>query len=149
MTVTANSVITPQAFGGGRVSFRGTTDGTATLKALYVAGATNGGTNGSVVLGAVAVNAGATAHNVTLAVTNSGGTVLAQVNTVPVPASAGNNGTALPVSLLGAAVLPGLVSDANGNPIINLNNGETLAAEYATAQLTTEVLYVFCTGADY
>ena len=149
MALTANSYITPQAFGAGLVSFHGTTDATAALKALYVAGATNGGTNGSIVYSPIAVNSGATAHLVTLYVTNSGGTILAQITAVTVAASAGNNGTATPVALFSPANTPGLAVDTNGNPLYTLSNGETLAAAYATAQGTADILYVSCGGADF
>ena len=125
------------------------TDPTAALKALYVAGATNSGTNGSIVYSPIAVNNGATAHLVTLYVTNSGGTILAQITAVTVPLQAGNNGTPTPVALFSAANTPGLAIDSNGNSFYPLNNGETLSAAYATAQGTAEILYVSCGAADW
>jgi len=149
MAFTGNNVITPQAIGRGLVQFKGTTDATGTFKALYGAGQTNSGTNGSKIIGLVGVNAGATIHLVTLAITNSGGTVLAQLNAVSLPASAGNNGAITPVALMSAAVWPGLPVDGNGNPYIQLNNGDTLEAEYATAQATTETTSLYCIGADW
>lgn len=144
MAVTANSFVSVQVPGRGLVTFIGTTDATNTLKNLYVAGA-----NGSDVWGATAVNNGATAHNVTLAIVNSGGTVLAQLNDVGVAVNAGANGTVLPQPLLSAAVFPGLPVDENGNPYLRLNNGDTLAAKYATAQGTAETLSLYCITGDY
>jgi hypothetical protein len=142
MAVTANSIVTPQTPNRGIVRFVGTTDALATLKSLYVAGA-----NGSKVLGACAVNAGATAHLVTLMVVNA--TTAYQANAISVAASAGNNGTVTPVSLMAAAVWPGLPVDSNGNPYLFLNSGDTLQAEYATAQLTTEILSLLCVASDF
>ena len=144
MPVTANSFVSVQTPNRGAVTFIGTTDATAALKNLYVAGA-----NGSDVYGIVAVNNGATAHNVTLVINNSGGTVLAQLNTVAVPIAAGNNGTVTPTALMTPAVWPGLAVDENGNPYLRVNTGETLGAKYATAQATTETLSLYCLAGDY
>jgi hypothetical protein len=149
MALTQNEIITPQAPGRGLVQFHGTVDGTATIKNLYVAGATNGGTVGAKVYGITAINNGATAHNVTLVINNSGGTILAQLNVVAAPANAGSNGTATPVAMMSAANAPGLPVDSNGNPYYFLNNGDTLSAEYATAQGTADNLYLYCCAADF
>ena len=144
MPVTANSYVSAQTPNRGVVEFIGTTDATAALKSLYI-----GGANGSNVYGAIAVNNGATAHLLTLVINNSGGTVLSQLNAVNIPASAGNNGTVLPVSLMAAAVWPGLAVDPNGNPFLRVNNGDTLSGKYATAQATTETLSLYCLADDY
>lgn len=144
MAVTANSFVSGQTPNRGAVTFIGTTDATAALKNLYIAGA-----NGSDVYGAVAVSNGATVHNVTLVINNSGGTVLAQLNTVSVPASAGNNGTVTPAALMVPAVWPGLPTDENGNPYLRVNSGDTLGAKYVTAQATTETLSLYCLAVDY
>lgn len=144
MTVTANSFVSGQTPNRGAVTFIGTTDAAGTLKNLYVAGP-----NGSDVYGVVAVNNGATIHNATLVINNSGGTVLAQLNTVSVPASAGNNGTATPAALMTPNVWPGLAVDENGNPYLRVNSGDTLGAKYATAQATAETLSLYCLAVDY
>jgi hypothetical protein len=142
MALTPNSVVSPQTPSRGLVRFVGTTDGTATLKALYTAG-----TNGSKVLGIVGVNAGATAHNVTLMIVNGGTNY--QGNVVNLGTQAGNNGTVTPVALMSASVWPGLPVDSNGNPYLELNSGDTLEAEYATAQATTETISLYCVAQDY
>lgn len=142
MAVTANNVVTPQTPNRGLVRFVGTTDATATLKTLYTAG-----TNGSDITGLWGVNAGATAHNVTLAIVNSSTTY--QLNVVNLGTQAGNNGTAVPVSFLAPANWPGLPQDSNGNPLLRLVSGDTLGAEYATAQASTETISLFCVAADY
>ena len=149
MAVTANSFISVQVPGRCLVEFIGTTDATLTPKSLYVAGATGTLTNGSDVWGIVAVNNGGTIHNVTLQINNSGGTVLAQLNTVAVPVNAGANGTVVPQPMMSAAVYPGLPVDENGNPYIRLNNGDTLSAKYATAQGTAETISLYGLTGDY
>lgn len=142
MATTPNSVITPQTPSRGLVRFVGTTDTTLSLKPLYTAGA-----NGSKVVGIVGVNAGATAHNVTLMIVNGGSNY--QQNTVILAAQAGNNGTITPVSFTAPSIWPGLPVDSNGNAYLELNSGDTLEAEYATAQATTETISLYCVAADY
>ena len=100
MAVTANSYVTPQTPNRGVVRFVGTTDAVNTLKSLYVAGA-----NGSKVFGAFAVNAGATAHPVSLAILNSTTTYV--VNTVSLTVQAGNTIGVPPIALMSAANWPG------------------------------------------
>jgi len=127
----ANNVITAQQIGRAVVRFVQGTDGTLTPKSIYAANATNGGTLGSQMKGLVAVSSDATsAHAVTLLLVNSGGTT--ELTTVSVPANSGNAAGTAPVSLMAAAVWPGLPVDSNGNPYKNMIAGDTISAQYAT-----------------
>jgi hypothetical protein len=72
-----------------------------------------------------------------------------QGNVVNLGTQAGNNGTVTPVALMSASVWPGLPVDSNGNPYLELNSGDTLEAEYATAQATTETISLYCVAQDY
>lgn len=141
MTVTANSVVTPQTPNRDVVRFVGTTDTTLTPKSLSVAGA-----NGSDIVGLWITN-GATAHNVTAIILNNSTSYIA--NVVAVGANAGQNGTALAVNMLSSSVWPGLPVDGNGNPFLRLVSGDTLQLEYATAQGTGDTIYGFAIRADY
>jgi hypothetical protein len=96
----------------------------------------------------VAVNNGATVHNVSLYITNGGTNY--ELNTVAVGANAGNNGTVVPVNFLSAANWPGLPIDSNGNPYFFLSGtADVLKAQYATAQATTETLTLMAIAGDF
>lgn len=141
MTVTANNVVTAQTPGRGIVRFVGTTDAAGTDKAIYTAGA-----NGSKVYGLTVTN-GATAHNATLAI-NNGGTRYV-LNTVSLTVNAGQNGTVLPIAAMSVVNWPGLAVDSNGNPYLLLASGDTLEAQYATAQGTADTISISCLAADF
>lgn len=141
MAVTANSIVSPQTPNRGVVRFVGTTDAAGADKAVYTSG-----TNGSKVFGMVATN-GATIHNLTLAI-NNGGTRYV-LNTVSLPVNAGQNGTVLPVAPMSVVNWPGLPVDSNGNPYLLLASGDTLEAQYATAQGTGDTISLACLAADF
>ena len=69
-----------------------------------------------------------TDHVVTCKVTIGGNPFLFWQGTV-----AHQTGVIPPVNFLSSAVLPGLAIDVNGNPSVNLHNGDILACTYATA----------------
>ena len=141
MAVTGNNVITIQTPNRAEVRFVGTTDAAGTDKTVYTAG-----TNGSKVWGLTATNGG-TIHNLTLAITTSGTRYV--LNTVSLPVNAGQNGTVVPVSLMSIVNWPGLAVDSNGNPYILLDSGDTLTAQYATAQGTADTISLTGAAGDF
>ena len=142
MTVTANSVVTPQTPSEAIVQFVGTTDGTATLKTLVA-----GGTNGTKVFGMFATNDG-TAHNLSICLVNAVGTSV--INTVSLTANAGKNGTTAPIACMALANWPGLPVDGNGNPYFYLTGtADSVQLKYATAQATTDTIVVMAQVANF
>ena len=69
-----------------------------------------------------------TDHVVTCKVTTGGNPFLYWQATVP-----HQTGVITPVNFLSSSVIPGLDVDTNGNPYLNLHNGDILACTYATA----------------
>jgi hypothetical protein len=144
----ANNVITAQQLGRAAVRFVQGTDAAGTPKSVYVANAANSGTLGSQVKGLYAVSSDATsAHAVTLLLANGSGTT--ELVTVSVPANSGNASGTPPVSLMAAAVWPGLPVDSNGNPFQNLQSGDTLMAQFATTLAASSTLAVIGNPNDF
>jgi hypothetical protein len=142
MTVTANSIITPQTPNRGVVQF--TTASTAgTLATVY-----SGGANGSKVFGFLCTNSDTGVHTASIVIVNS--TVKYQVTDVTIPASAGYLGTVAPVAMTSAANTPGLPVDNDGNAYFIAVNGDTVQATFTTALgLAGSVLNIICVGADF
>lgn len=146
--MTANNVVTAQQLGRALARFVQGTDATLTPKTLYTANQANSGTLGSQVKSLYAVSSDATsAHPVTLLLVNGGTT--SELCTVAVPANSGNASGTPPVSLMAAAVWPGLVADSNGNLCQNLQNGDTLMVQYGTSLSSGATIVVAGNAADW
>jgi len=141
--VTANSFVTPQTPNRGIMQFLQGTDVAGTYKIIYTAGA-----NGSRCYGLITTNNDPSAtHLLTIQINNGvikyGGAALTTVS------SAGfANGTPAQ-NLLSSSVWPGLPLDQYGNPYIQLINGDTLQATYATALTSGDVINIVASCSDF
>ena len=139
---TPNSVITAQTPNRGVVQF--TSSSTAgTYATLYTAG-----TNGSRCNAMWTTNNDASAtHLVTVQIVNTsvkyGGTALTSVS------SAGFANATPAQNLMSSTVWPGLPTDSDSNPYLQLVTGDTLQATFATAITSTDVLNIVVSCADF
>lgn len=140
---TPNSIVTPQTPNRGIVRFLQGTDSPGVAKTLYTAGA-----NGSRCYGAIASTTdGSTAHVVTMFLTSSA--VNYPMGAVNVPLNSGFANGVPAVSLMNAAVTPGLPVDQYGNPYIQLISGDTLTATYATALTAATAVTIIIACSDF
>lgn len=135
MTVTANSVITPQSFnvGAGQNGFTNA-NGTGALT-VFTPGA-----NGAILFGLNVYSTDGTARVFTL---NSvvGGVTTPLVST-SIPITAGSVTGTPPVNVMSTAIWPSLPRDPQGNPYYNVAPGETLTGVMATAPTAAAVFSV-------
>lgn len=141
--VTANSVITPQTPNRGIVQFLQGTDVAGTYKTLYTAGS-----NGSKCWGMYLTSDDATAHVITIQVTNGGirygGVAITTSTTTPGYANA-----APAVAPMSQSNWPGLALDSDGNPYLMMISGDTLQATFATALTSSTRINLVATCADF
>lgn len=141
--VTANSIVTAQTPTRGIVQFLQGTDAAGTYKTLYT-----GGANGSRCFAMWSTNNdGSATHLITVQLVNSavkyGGMSITSV------INAGFANATPAQNLMSSTNWPGLPVDSNGNPFIELANGDTLQATYATALTSSDVLNIVAVCADY
>jgi hypothetical protein len=137
MTVTANSIITPQGLASSAVTFVNA-DGT-TAKSLYTAGA-----NGSIVVSISACSSDTSAVNMQVFANNGSTNYL--IGTVNIPASSGANGTANSVALLNTTAMPHAKLDSSGNPTIQLPSGWSLQVAPLANVTSAKTVYVVCSA---
>jgi hypothetical protein len=139
--VTANSVVTAQTPNNGKQNFIQGTDAAGTYKTIYTAG-----TNGSKCNGISVANDDASAtHVITFEVVNGANTYHYSTFTTSSPAS-GSYSTANALSSTNWAGLP---VDSDGNPYLQLVNGDVLKATFATALTASDEIDVFAPCADF
>jgi hypothetical protein len=139
--VTANSVVTAQTPNNGKQNFVQGTDSAGTYKTIYTAG-----TNGSKCNAVSVANDDASAtHVITFEVVNGGTSYHFSTFTTTSPAS-GSYSTANALSVTNWAGLP---TDSDGNPYLQLVNGDVLKATFATALTSADEIDVFAACADF
>ena len=150
MTVTPNSVVTPQLPRNAAVQIANT-DGT-NLKALVV-----GAASGTKVSAIGACNTDTAAYTLQLVRniggSNSGGTVTGGTNyplaSVALAASAGNVAGTPPVGVMTTATIPGIAVDSTGSPYLYVNAGEFLCVALTSAVSAGKFVSAQATAADF
>jgi hypothetical protein len=143
VSLTPNSIITPQTPTRGLVQFLQGTDVAATYKTIYT-----GGANGSKIVGLwLTTNDGTATHLVTVQIVNTavkyGGVAITSV------LSAGFANATPAQNLMSPTNWPGLPVDAAGNPYLILASGDTLQATFATALTASTLINIVAVAADY
>jgi len=136
-TVTANSVVTAQTPNRGVQNFVQGTDAAGTFKTVYTAGSAGTKCNAFV----VATNDGTAQHVITIEVSN-GGTAYPLMTFTSTLAPT-NNTTYATMNAFSATNFPGLAVDSDGNPYIQLINGDTLKATFATALTASDQILMY------
>lgn len=146
MTVTANSIVTPQKPRCEVQNFVQGTDTAGTLKTIFTpdAVAANGAKVTAVIL---STDDGTAAHDVGIFLTRSGTDYL--LGTVNVPINAGNSASVPGVSGLDVAIIPGLPIDNDGQAYLLLEDGDLLKATFATALTAGKRINAVVIGADF
>jgi hypothetical protein len=141
--VTPNSFVAPQTPNRGVVQFLQGTDNAGTYKTLYT-----GGSNGSRCYGMWITSNDATAHLVTIQIVNSavkyGGTAISTGTTTP-----GFANGAPAINAMSSSNWPGLPVDSYGNPYIQLINGDTIQATFATGLTSTDLINIVASCGDF
>lgn len=139
---TPNSVITAQTPNRGVVQF--TSSSTAgTYATLYTAGSNGSRCNGMW----MSNNDASATHLVTVQIVNSstkyGGTALTSVS------SAGFANATPAQNLMSSTIWPGLPTDSDGNPYLQLVSGDTIQATFATSITSSDVVNIVVSCADF
>lgn len=71
------------------------------------------------------------------------------IGAVSVAAGAGNDGTTAAVNLLSTTLMPSLPRDENGNPYINLENGDVLKASSTTTVTSAKTVHITGEAANF
>lgn len=129
MTTTPNSLITPQTIKNAILRLNNASGTTA--QTLYTAAG-----DGIMIDELMATSTDtATAYLIQLFAVISATNYL--LGTINVPANSGANGTVAAVNLLNTTLIPGLATDAYGNPVLILDSGTGLAAKSTTTITNT------------
>lgn len=143
MSITPNSIVTPQTVNAGTPQTWANSDGT-TAKTVYTAGS-----NGSVVRGINATTTDTSANIVNLTRQVAGSGSFFQIGAPTVPASSGTNGTAASKDLNNISDIPSSYVDAAGNRVIVLGPNDVLQCAPQSAVTSGKLLTIQAFGQDF
>lgn len=143
--VTANSIITAQTPNNFKQNFVQGTDAAGTFKTYYTAGA-NGSKCNAVM---IATNDGTAQHVMTLEIVNGGTSYpICTFTTALAPTNPPNN-TYSATNEIGTTNCAGLPVDSDGNPYLQLINGDVLKGTFATALTSGDQIIAYPICADF
>ena len=141
--VTPNSFVSAQTPTRGIVQFLQGTDVAGTYKTLYTAGSNGSRCNAIWLTHDDQTNT----HLINVQIVSSSVKYGGPQYTTVVSGGAGLFIT--PINLMTAAIWPGLPTDSDGNPYVQLASGDTLQATFATALVTSGVINIVVSCADF